>query len=90
VDTAEAHACGDQPQSANEPNRRVVAFFFGDEETTMDDADLLRNRATRLFALAERVRQQGHPDYAEELTKLAREVVRHAVIIEGRFRTHAA
>jgi hypothetical protein len=27
----------------------------------MDDADLLRNRATRLFALAERARQQGHP-----------------------------
>ena len=56
----------------------------------MDDADLLRNRATRLFALAERARQQGHTDYAEELNKLAREVVRHAVIIEGRFRTQAA
>ena len=46
----------------------------------MDDADLLRNRATRLFALAERARQQGRPDYAEELSKLAREVVKHAVI----------
>ena len=56
----------------------------------MDDADLLRNRATRLLALAERARQQGHPDYAEELSKLAREVVKHAVIIEGRFRTQAA
>lgn len=56
----------------------------------MDDADLLRNRATRLFALAERARQQGHPDYADELSKLAREVVRHAVIIEGRFRTQVA
>ena len=43
----------------------------------MDDADLLRNRATRLFALAERARQQGHPDYADELSKLAREVVGH-------------
>ena len=56
----------------------------------MDDADLLRNRAMRLFALAERARQQGHPDYADELSKLAREVVRHAVIIEGRFRTQVA
>jgi hypothetical protein len=62
----------------------------GREDRTMDDADLLRNRATRLFALAERARQQGHPDYSEELSKLAREVVKHAVIIEGRFRTQAA
>jgi hypothetical protein len=62
----------------------------GHEEMTMDDADLLRNRATRLFALAEQVRQQGHIDHAEELDKLAREVVRHAVIIEGRFHTQAA
>jgi hypothetical protein len=56
----------------------------------MDDADLLRNHATRLFALAEKARQKGHPDYADELTSLAREVVRHAVMIERRFRTHAA
>jgi hypothetical protein len=62
----------------------------GHEEMTMDDADLLRNRATRLFALAERVCQQRHTDHAEELDKLAGEVVRHAVIIEGRFRTQAA
>jgi hypothetical protein len=51
----------------------------------MDDADLLRNRATRLLALAERARQQGHLDYADELTSLAREAVRHVVIIERRF-----
>jgi hypothetical protein len=56
----------------------------------MDDADLLRNRATRLFALAERSRQQGNSDYAEELDSLAREVVRHAVAIERRFRVAAA
>jgi hypothetical protein len=56
----------------------------------MDDADLLRNRATRLFALAERARNQGRPDYADELTNLAREVVRHAVKIEGRFRIEEA
>ena len=56
----------------------------------MDDADLLRNHATRLFPLAEKARQKGHPDYADELTSLAREVVRHAVMIERRFRTQAA
>jgi hypothetical protein len=53
----------------------------------MDDADLLRNHATRLLTLAERARQQGHPDYADELTTLAREAVRHAVMIERRFST---
>jgi hypothetical protein len=52
----------------------------------MNDADLLRNRATRLFALAERARQQGHPEYADELTSLAREIVKHAVMIESQFR----
>ncbi len=50
----------------------------------MDDADLLRNRATRLFALAARSRQEGYSEYAEELDNLAREVVRHAVAIEKR------
>jgi hypothetical protein len=49
----------------------------------MDDADLLRNRASRLFALATRSRQEGYSEYAEELDSLAREVVRHAVAIEG-------
>ena len=48
----------------------------------MDDADLLRNRATRLFALAARSRREGYSDYADELDSLAREVVRHAVAIE--------
>ena len=56
----------------------------------MDDADLLRNRATRLLALAERSRQQGYSDYAEKLDRLAREVVRHVVAIEGRLRVAAA
>ena len=50
----------------------------------MDDADLLRNRATRLFGLAARSRQEGYSEYAEELDSLAREVVRHAVAIERR------
>ena len=69
-------------KGANEQNRV--------EQVLMDDADLLRNRATRLFALATRSRQQGYPEYAEELDSLAREVVRHAVAIERRFRVAAA
>ena len=56
----------------------------------MDDADLLRNRASRLFALATRSRQEGYSEYADELDSLAREVVRHAVAIERRFRVAAA
>ena len=56
----------------------------------MDEADLLRNHATRLFALAEKARQKGHPDYADELTSLAREFISCAVMIERQFRTHAA
>ena len=55
----------------------------------MDDADLLRNRATRLFALAARGRQEGYSKYAAELDSLTREVVRHAVAIERRFRAAA-
>jgi hypothetical protein len=51
----------------------------------MDDADMLRNRATRLFALGARSRQEGYSDYADELDSLAREVVRHAVAIERRW-----
>jgi hypothetical protein len=50
----------------------------------MADADLLRNRSTRLFALAAQTRQQGLPDCADQLEALAREVVRHAVRIEAR------
>jgi hypothetical protein len=60
------------------------------KDRMMDDADLMRNLATQLFALAERSRQQGRSDYAEELESLAREVVRRAVSIERRFRPEAA
>ena len=60
------------------------------EDPLMDDADQLRNRATRLFALAARSRQEGYSDYAEEPDSLAHEVVRHAVAIERRFRVAAA
>jgi hypothetical protein len=61
-------------------------FLLQDVRTSlMDDADLLRNRATRLFVLAARSRQEGYSDYADELDSLAREVVRHAVAIERRW-----
>jgi hypothetical protein len=53
----------------------------------MNDADLLRNRSTRLFKLATWARQKGLPDYADELETLAREVVRHTVVIEARSHT---
>jgi hypothetical protein len=53
----------------------------------MDDADLLRNRSTRLFALAAELRQKGLSDYADRLEALGREAVRHAVRIEGRSHT---
>ena len=53
----------------------------------MDDADLLRNRSTRLFALAGEVRQKGLSDYADRLEALGREAVRHAVRIEARSHT---
>ena len=76
-------------KSTDERNRQAAVSRTA-RRRTMDDADLLRNHATRLFALAEKARQKGHPDYADELTSLAREVVRHAVMIERRFRTHAA
>jgi hypothetical protein len=77
-------------KSANEQNRVEQVLLQMTWEHLMDDADLLRNRATRLFALATRSRQQGYPEYAEELDSLAREVVRHAVAIERRFRVAAA
>ena len=51
----------------------------------MDDAHMLRNRATRLFALAARSRQEGYSNYADVLDSLAREVVSHAVAIERRW-----
>ena len=72
----------------NEIDRMRFLYYVG--RRTRDHADLLRNHATRLFALAEKARQKGHPDYADELTSLAREFIRYAVMIERQFRTHAA
>jgi hypothetical protein len=39
----------------------------------MSDADQLRNRATRLLALALKARDNGLSEYADELTQLASE-----------------
>jgi hypothetical protein len=55
----------------------------------MDDADQLRNRATRLFLLAQKAREEGHPDYAEDLTRWAGEVVGQAVTAERRRVAHS-
>jgi hypothetical protein len=50
----------------------------------MDDADQLRGRATRLFALALKAQDDGHLEYAEELTKLASEAMNQASDMERR------
>jgi hypothetical protein len=55
----------------------------------MDDADQLRNRATRMFVLARKAREDGHPHYAEALTRIADEALGHAVTIERRRVTRA-
>jgi formate dehydrogenase maturation protein FdhE len=53
----------------------------------MDDTDRMRNRATRLFALAQKAREERYLDYADELAHLAAETVRHAVVMEQRYRS---
>jgi hypothetical protein len=55
-----------------------------DEYRPNDDVQQLRNRATRLFALAMKMREHGHQFYVEELIKLASEALAHAVAIERR------
>jgi hypothetical protein len=72
-------------QSANEQNRVGPVPPTVTSGPLMDDADMLRNRATRLFALAARSRQEGYSNYADVLDSLAREVVSHAVAIERRW-----
>jgi hypothetical protein len=56
----------------------------------MSDADQLRNRATRLLALAIRSREDGHPQYAEELTKFASEAFEQATDMDRRFAPNPA
>jgi hypothetical protein len=50
----------------------------------MSDADQLRDRATRLLALALKARDDGHPQYADELTQLAFEAFEQATDMERR------
>jgi hypothetical protein len=50
----------------------------------MSDADQLRDRATRLLALALKARDNGHPQYAHELTQLASEAFDQATDMEWR------
>jgi hypothetical protein len=50
----------------------------------MADADKLRDRATRLFALARKARDSGLREYANELTQLASEAFDQAENQEGR------
>jgi hypothetical protein len=51
----------------------------------MDDADRLRNRATRLLALAILVREQGQIEHSDQLAQLASEILVHAEEMERRF-----
>jgi hypothetical protein len=50
----------------------------------MSDADQLRERATRLLALALKARDDGHPQYADELTQLASEAFDQVTDMERR------
>jgi len=49
----------------------------------MSDAALMRDRASRLFALALKAREDGLLDYAEQLIQLASEAVEHATTMEN-------
>lgn len=55
----------------------------------MDDVSRIRDRATRLFALALRAREQNL-DNAEELTTLAHETLAHAEELARRQQTDEA
>jgi hypothetical protein len=50
----------------------------------MSDANQVRNRATRLLALALKARDNGLSEYADELTQLATEAFDHAADMERR------
>ena len=51
----------------------------------MADANQLRERGTRLLALALNARQSGQADYAEALTRMAAESFDQATDTERRF-----
>jgi hypothetical protein len=48
----------------------------------MSDQDQLQNRAARLLAMALKAREEGHPDYAEQLTQRAAEILDHPTALE--------
>lgn len=50
----------------------------------MTDAERLRDRATRLLALALKAREEGRQEHADELTQLASEALDQATEIEQR------
>ena len=50
----------------------------------MNDAEQLRDRAAKLFALALKAREREQPEYAVELTQFASEALAHAEDIERR------
>jgi hypothetical protein len=50
----------------------------------MKDAGQLRNRATRLLTLALKARDDGHHQYADELTQFASEAFDQATDMERR------
>jgi hypothetical protein len=50
----------------------------------MKDADRLRDRAIRLFALALKAQENGNGQFADQLTQMANEVLAHAEEIERR------
>jgi hypothetical protein len=50
----------------------------------VSDSDKLRDRATRLLALALKARDDRHPQYADELTQLASEAFDQATDMERR------
>ena len=48
----------------------------------MEDAERLRNRASRLLALALKAHERGMPEHADELTKLSADTLALAEELE--------
>jgi len=56
---------------------------MGQEARGMSDAEQVGLRAARLFALALKAREDGKPDYADELAKLASEAFDHVARLKA-------
>jgi hypothetical protein len=48
----------------------------------MSNQDQLRNRSSRLLAMAMNARNEGHLDYAERFTQRASEILNHSTTLE--------